>query len=93
VKTQGELEAGICKGISRLGQECIGQGPEDIHTFLISDLLMIRLQGVLAAAEEQVARSPPAEKGRDMLKHVRTQLIETARPVPPPPQLALALAH
>ena len=59
----------------------MGRGPKDIHTFLIGDLLVVRLQGVLTAAEQQLAKSPPTERGRDLLKQVRTQLIETARPV------------
>jgi uncharacterized protein YbcI len=35
----------------------------------------------LTAAEQHLAKSLPAEKGRDLLKEVRTHLIETARPV------------
>ena len=81
MKTQGEIEAAICEGISRFEQEYMGRGPKDIHTHLIGDLLVIRLEGVLTAAEQQLAKSPPAEKGRDLLKQVRIQLIETARPV------------
>ena len=42
---------------------------------------MVRLQGVSTAAEQQLVKSLPAEKGRDLLKQVRTHLIETARPV------------
>ena len=59
----------------------MGRGPKDIHAHLIGDLLVVRLQGVLTAAEQQLVKSLPAEKGRDLLKQVRTQLIETARPV------------
>ena len=81
MKTQGEIEAAICEGISRFEQEYMGRGPKDIHTHLIGDLLVVRLQGVLTAAEQQLVKSLPAEKGRDLLKQVRTQLIETARPV------------
>lgn len=81
MKTQGEIEAAICEGMARFEQEYMGRGPKDIRTFLIGDLLVVRLQGVLTAAEQQLARSLPAEKGRDLLKQVRTQLIETARPV------------
>jgi uncharacterized protein YbcI len=36
---------------------------------------------VLTAAEQQLVKSLPAEKGRDLLKQVRTHLIETARPL------------
>ena len=79
--TQGEIEAGICKGMTRFEQEYMGRGPKDVHAHLIGDLLLIRLQGVLTAAEQQLVKTLPAEKGRDLLKEVRTQLIETARSI------------
>ena len=81
MKTQGEIEAAICDGITRFEQEYMGRGPKDIHAHLIGDLLVVRLQGVLTAAEQQLVKSLPAEKGRDLLKQVRTHLVETARPV------------
>lgn len=58
----------------------MGRGPRDIHCHLIGDLIVVRLQGVLTAAEQQLVKTLPMEKGRDLLKQVRTQLIETARP-------------
>ena len=79
MKTQGEIEAGICDGISRFQQDYMGRGPKDIRAHLIGDLLLVRLQGVLTAAEQQLVKSQPTEKGRDLLKQVRTQLVETAR--------------
>lgn len=81
MKTQGEIEAAICEGIARFEQEYMGRGPKDIHTHLLGDLLVVRLQGVLTAAEQQLVQTLPAEKGRDLLKEVRTQLLETARPL------------
>ena len=81
MKTQGEIEAAICEGISRFEQDYMGRGPKEIHAHLIGDLLVVRLQGVLTAAEQQLVKVLPAEKGRDLLKQVRTHLIETARPI------------
>jgi uncharacterized protein YbcI len=81
MKTQGEIEAAICEGISRFEQEYMGRGPKDIHTYLIGDLLVVRLHGVLTAAEHQLVKSLPGEKGRELLKQVRIQLIEAARPL------------
>lgn len=81
MKTQGEIEAAICDGIKRFEQEFMGRGPKDIHSHLIDDCVLVRLKGVLTAAEQQLACSLSSEKGRDLLKQVRTQLIETARPV------------
>jgi uncharacterized protein YbcI len=81
MKTQGEIEAAICEGITHFEQEYMGRGPKHIQAHLIGDLLMVRLQGVLTAAEQQLVKALPAEKGRDLLKQVRTHLIEMARPV------------
>ncbi len=81
MKTQGELEAAVCQAICRFEQEYMGRGPKDIHAHLINDLLVIRLHGVLTAAEQHLVQTLPAEKGRDLLKQVRTHLIETARPL------------
>ena len=81
MKTQGEIEAAICEGIARFEQEFMGRGPKDIRTHLIGDLLVVRLQGVLTAAEQHLVKTLPAEKGRDLLKQVRTHLVETARPL------------
>ena len=80
MRTQGEVEAAISEGISRFEQEYMGRGPKDIRTHLIGDLLVVRLQGVLTEAEQHLVKSLPAEKGRGLIKQVRTQLIETARP-------------
>ncbi len=81
MKTQGEVEAAICAGITRFEQDYMGRGPKDIRAHLIGDLLVVRLQGVLTVAEQQLAKALSPEKGRDLLKQVRTHLIETARPV------------
>jgi uncharacterized protein YbcI len=81
MKTQGEIEAAISEGIIRFEQEYMGRGPKDIHTHVIGDLVIVRLREVLTAAEQQLVKAMAAEKGRDLLKQVRTHLIETARPV------------
>jgi len=80
MKTQGEIEAAVSEGMSRFEQEFMGRGPKDVRVHLIDDLLVIRLKGVLTAAEQHLVKTLQAEKGRDLLKQVRTHLIETARP-------------
>ena len=81
MRTLGELEAAVCEGVNQFEQEYMGRGPKNIHTYLLGDFLVVRLRGVLTAAEQQLVKSLPAEKGRDLLKQVRTHLVETARPV------------
>jgi uncharacterized protein YbcI len=81
MKSRGEIEAAVCGGMARFELEFMGRGPKDIHAHLIGDLVVVRLQGVLTAAEQQLVKTLPPEKGRDLLKQVRTQLMEAARPL------------
>jgi uncharacterized protein YbcI len=78
--TQGEIEAAICDGINRFEQEYRGRGPKKINAYLLGDFVVVRLQGLLTPAEQQLSKSP-SDKGRDLLKQVRTHLIETAKPL------------
>lgn len=79
-KTAGELEASICEVTSRFEQEYMGRGPKDIRAHLIGDIVLVRMQGVMTAAERQLVKSLPADRGRELLKQVRSQLMELARP-------------
>ena len=80
MKTQGEIESAISDGMSRFEQEYMGRGPKDVRVHLIDNLVVVRLSGVLTAAEQHLVKTLAADKGRDLLKQVRTHLIETARP-------------
>ena len=79
MKTQAEIEAAMSDGINCFEQEYMGRGPKNIHTHLIGDLLVVCLRGVLTAAEQQLVKTLPADKGRELIKQVRRQLMETAR--------------
>jgi len=81
MKTKGQIEAAICQAMTTFEQTYMGRGPKDIHAHLLDDLLVVRLHGVLTAAEQQLVKAMPYEKGRDLLKQVRTHLLETARPM------------
>ena len=67
LKSQGEIEAAVCDGISRFQQEFLGRGPRDIHAHLIRSLLVVRLQGVLTPAERQLIapRHEPTDGNAD----------------------------
>lgn len=80
MKTQGEIQSAISAGMTRFQQEFLGRGPKDVQAHLIDDLVLVRLKGVLTAAEQHLVKTLPPEKGRDLLKQVRNQLLEIARP-------------
>jgi uncharacterized protein YbcI len=54
LKSQGEIEAAVCDGVSRFQQDFLGRGPRDIHAHLVGSLMVVRLQGVLTPAERQL---------------------------------------
>lgn len=80
MKSQGEIESAVAEAMGRFEQEYMGRGPKDVHAHLIGDLVVVRLKGVLTAAEQHLVKTLPNEKGRDLLKQVRSHLIEIARP-------------
>jgi CheY-like chemotaxis protein/uncharacterized protein YbcI len=79
--TQAESEAVICDGIIRFQEEYLGWGSEQIQAHFIKDLLLVRILGVLTHAERQLAKSLSPERGRDLIKQTRNQLLELARPM------------
>jgi CheY-like chemotaxis protein/uncharacterized protein YbcI len=79
--TQPESEAAICDGMIRFQAAYMGLRSEQIHAHFIKDLLLVRILGTLTLAERQLGKSLSADKGRDLIKQVRKQLLELARPM------------
>ena len=46
-KTIGQVEAELTKAIIRFEKEYLGRGPRDARTYIIEDMIFIRLQGIL----------------------------------------------
>lgn len=78
-KTRGEAEAEIAEAIVKFEQEYMGRGPKESKTFILNDLILVRLQGVLTPAEKQLAKAEDVKTGRKLIKEVRQELIEKAR--------------
>ena len=81
ILTQAESEAAVCEGIIRFQEDYLGGAAEQIRVHFIKDLLVIRILGVLTVAERQLVKSLSSEKGRDLIKQTREQLLELARPM------------
>lgn len=79
--TESECEAAICEGIIRFQDEYLGWRSEQIQAHFIKDLLVVRIFAVLTLAERQLGKSLSPEKSRDLIKQIRKQLIELARPM------------
>ena len=80
-KTRGQLEAEISDAIVKFELEYMGRGPEEARTYIFDDLVLVRLRGVLTPAERQLAGADGTAHGRALIKEVRRELIEKARPL------------
>ncbi|MFH1707600.1 MAG: DUF2294 domain-containing protein [Planctomycetota bacterium] len=81
MKTKGQLEAEISEAIIKFEREYMGRGPEETKTYIIDDMVLVRLRGVLTPAEKNLARMSGSAQGRTLIKQVRTELLEMARPM------------
>src|SRR5438105_14488509 len=75
-RTKGEIEGAIRNAIIKFEQEFMGRGPEDVRAFIVRDVILVRLKGVLTPAERQLAKT---EDGIEMVKRLRQTLIAQGR--------------
>ncbi len=80
-KTRGQMEAEITETIVRFEKEFMGRGPVEARTYLVEDMIIVRLMGVITRAEQQLSTTGDKDRGRDLIKQTRMALIEKARPI------------
>jgi uncharacterized protein YbcI len=80
-KSKGQIEADISEALIKFEKEYMGRGPEETKTYIIGDMVVIRLQRVLTPAEQKLAEANDETTGRTLIKQVRTELLEKARPL------------
>jgi len=76
--TRGEVEASLANAIIQFEKDHLGRGPLEARVFIVEDLILIRLRGVLTPAEVKLTQTPDGQK---LIKEVRRQLLEGSRPL------------
>jgi uncharacterized protein YbcI len=77
-KTKGMFEAEICEAMIRFEKEYMGRGPAETRAYIIDDMIVVRLKGILTRAEEQLTKN---DEGHSLVKQVRSKLLENAKPL------------
>jgi uncharacterized protein YbcI len=75
-KTKGQTEAEISAWITSFEKEQLGRGPSEVRTFIIQDIILVRVKGILTPAEKNLAKEPD---GSRLVKQVRERLIENSQ--------------
>ncbi|NIT03100.1 MAG: DUF2294 family protein [Candidatus Latescibacteria bacterium] len=76
MKTKGEVEAEVSEAIVRFEIDYMGRGPKEARSYIIEDMLLVRLKGVLTPAEQQLTKRTD---GVELIKRMRSTLIESAK--------------
>jgi len=76
MKTKNQLEAEITEAIIRYDIEYMGRGPKEARTYVVEDIILVRLKGVLTPAEQQLGTSA---EGVELVKNMRSRLRENSR--------------
>ncbi len=74
--TRGQLEAKISEVVSKFEIEYMGRGPKTIKTYILNDMIVVRLSGFLSPSEQKLTDNP---QGVELFKKVRTSLFEGGR--------------
>ena len=74
--TKGQLEAKLSEAVSKFEMEYMGRGPKSIRTYIINDLIVVRLSGILSPSEQKLTDNP---QGIELFKKVRSSLFEGGR--------------
>ena len=75
-RSKGEVESAIRNAVIKFEQEFMGRGPDDVRAFIVRDIILDRLKGVLTPAERQLAKT---QDGVEMVKRLRQNLIAQGR--------------
>lgn len=77
-RTKGELEAAIGNAVMKFEREYFGRGPKELHTYVLRDMVIIRQNGILTPAEEQVRENPESV---DLIQRLRETLLKNNQDV------------
>jgi len=79
MKTKGQIEAEIADAVIRFEKDFMGRGPMEAKAYIIDDMVLVRLKGVMSRAELQLAADGDPSRGRDLVKQVRREALERGR--------------
>lgn len=78
-KSKGQIEAEITEAIIRFEKQFMGRGPLEARTFLVDNMILVRLKNVLTQAELKLAEAPNRNEGAGLIKRIRIALMEQGR--------------
>lgn len=76
--TKGQVEAKISEAVTKFKAENIGKGPKEVKSYIIEDMVIVRLKGTLTTFEAQLTKKP---EGSKLVKLARIYLLEKSKDI------------
>jgi uncharacterized protein YbcI len=73
-KTKGQVEAAVTEAITQFEREYLGRGPKEAKSFIVENLVVVKLQGILGPAERRLSHE---DGGVELIKEMRRRVIES----------------
>ncbi|MFB6272064.1 MAG: DUF2294 domain-containing protein, partial [Salinibacter sp.] len=73
-RTKGQVEAAITEGITQFERDYLGRGPKEAKSFIVENLVVVKMQGILGPAERQLSHE---DGGVELIKKMRRRVIES----------------
>lgn len=74
--SRGEIKSTFANAIIQVEKEHLGRGPVDARVYLVDDMILVRLRGVLTPIEMKLSQN---EEGHNLIKQLRRQLLINSR--------------
>ena len=78
--SRNDLEVQISRAMIHFEKEFMGRGPLESKAYLLDDLILVRLKGVLTMAERKLSESQ-SDRSAYLLKQVRNELLASGKPL------------
>jgi uncharacterized protein YbcI len=73
-QTKGQVEAAVTEAITQYERDQLGRGPKEAKSFIVENLVVSKLQGILSPAEQQLSHE---DDGVELIKRMRRRVIES----------------
>ena len=73
-KTKGQIEAAVTEAITQFERDHLGRGPKEAKSFIVENLVVVKLLGILGPAERQLSHE---KDGVELIKKMRRRVIES----------------
>ena len=71
--TKGQIESSITESLTRFEREFLGKGPKFARSFVLDDLVVVRLHGMMSQGEKKLCLE---RGGIELFKQMRSRLVE-----------------